>query len=135
MQMSPAANDNTQFVTRYLATLSGQAKPVDLVARFVSDPDLVEHIRQVEAAFPRYELLIEETVAERDLVVVRGLFRGVQQGAFAGIEPRGIAASAALMIMYRIQDGRIAQHWLQFDLMGLLAQLQADVPAAVPQPV
>ena len=135
MPMSSAVNDNTQFVTRYLETLSGQAKPVDLVARFVSDPDLVEHIRQVEAAFPKYELLIEEIVGERDLVVVRGLFRGVQQGPFAGIEPTGIAASAGLMIMYRIQDGRIAQHWLQFDMAGLLAQLQADVPAAAPQPV
>ena len=30
------------------------------------------------------------------------------------------------MIFYRIADGRIAEHWLQFDGAGLVAQLQQD---------
>lgn len=57
----------------------------------------------------------DEIVAERDLVVVRGTFRGVHRGAFAGMEATGNTASATLMIMYRIANGRIAQHWLPFD--------------------
>lgn len=65
-------------------------------------------------------------MAERDLVAVRGTFRGTRRAAFAGVEARGISASAGLIIIYRIRDGRIAEHWMQFDVAGLMAQLQAE---------
>lgn len=117
---------NKQFVRQYLDTLSGHPKPLVVVRRFVSDPALIEHISQVEAAFPEYELRAHQLVAEDDFVVVRGTFKGVHRGAsFYGIEPRGTEASADLTIIYRIENGLIAQHWLQFDGAGLLAQLQA----------
>jgi predicted ester cyclase len=117
-------NDNKQLITRYLEALSGKPKSRNIVERFVSDLGLVEHINQVEAAFPCYELVAEEIMAERDLVVVRGVFHGVHRGTFAGIEPTGRTASAGLMIIYRIANGRIANHWLQFDLFSLVSQLK-----------
>jgi predicted ester cyclase len=124
--------DNKRFVSEYLAALSGNPKSTDLIERYVTDPALVEHITQVEAAFPGYELIAHQMVAENDLVVVRGTFRGKHSGApFAGIEPSGKDASGDLMIIYRIENGRIAQHWLQFDFPALLAQLQPAPAAAV----
>ena len=129
--MNQTLSENKQLIADYLNTLSGQAKTPDLAARFVSDPLLVSHIQEVEAAFPAYELVPEEILAERDLVVVRAVFRGIHRGAFAGIAATGKSVSAGLMIMYRIADGRIAGHWLQFDLFGLLEQLkEAPVTAA-----
>lgn len=127
--MSAAANK--ELVRQYLEALSGNPKPLVLVRRFVSDPALIEHISQVEAAFPHYELLAHQLVAEDDLVAVRATFKGAHRGAsFYGVEPRGTEASADLMIIYRIEDGLIAEHWLQFDGAGLMAQLQsAAVPA------
>ena len=127
--MSAAANK--ELVRRYLDALSGNPKPLVVVRRFVSDAALVEHISQVEAAFPNYEIHAHQVVAEDDLVAVRGTFKGTHSGAaFYGIEPRGTEASADLMIIYRIANGLIAQHWLQFDGAALVAQLQgAAVPA------
>ena len=55
--MSLTSTERKQFVGRYLQALSGQAKTPELVARFVSDRALAEHIQQVEAAFPAYELI------------------------------------------------------------------------------
>lgn len=127
--MTPTGAESKQFVGRYLQALSGQAKTPELVARYVSDTHLVEHIRQVEAAFPLYELVAEELIAERDLVAVRGMFHGVHQGSFAGIPATGRSVSAPLMIIYRIADGRIAEHWLYFDGAALAAQLAS--PAAL----
>lgn len=123
--------ERKRLVEDYLNALSGHPKPPALVERFVSDPHLQAHIRDIEAAFPAYELITEAIVAEGDLVAVRGLFRGTQQGPFAGIAPTGRTASAPLQIFYRVQDGRIVEHWLQFDGASLVAQLQQRVPADV----
>jgi len=129
--MTGSSAENKQLIGRYLQALSGQAKPPSLVERFVSDPALAEHIRQAEAAFPFYELVAEDLVAEGELVALRGTFQGVQGGAFAGIEATGRSVSANLTLFYRIADGRIAQHWMQFDVASVIAQLTAPVAASV----
>ena len=118
-----SANENKQFVARYLDALSGKPKTPELVARFVSDRGLAEHIQQVEAAFPSYEIEVHELMAERDLVAVRGTFRGVHRGAFAGVDATGRPVSAGLMITYRIDGDQIVEHWMQFDGAALMAQL------------
>lgn len=126
--MSAAANK--QLVRQYLDALSGHAKPLTLLQRYVSDAALIEHISQAEAAFPNYELTAHRMVAEDDLVAVHATFRGAHRGAsFFGIEPRGVTASSELMIFYRIKDGRIAEHWMQLDGAGLVAQLQQGAGA------
>lgn len=122
--MSTSITQNKQLITSYLNAVSGRPKTPELLAQFVSDPHLVKHIQEVEAAFPAYQLISEQIIAEDDLVSVRGVFRGVQRGMFAGIKPTGKSVSAGLMIVYRIADGRIAEHWLQFDLAGVLEQLK-----------
>lgn len=125
-----SATTNKQLITDYLSALSGQAKTPELVARFVSDPDLLAHIAGAEAGFPGYELIPEQMIAEGDLVAMRAVFRGVHRGPFAGLEPTGKTVSAGLMIVYRIAEGRIAQHWMQFDMFGLMGQLTGVAAAA-----
>jgi len=129
--MTVSSAESKQVVGRYLQALSGQPKPPELVARFVSDPGLAEHIQQVEAGFPFYEVIAEQLIAERDLVAVRATFRGVHAAPFAGIEATGRTVVSDFMIIYRVEGDRIAQHWLYFDVGGLIAQLTADagVPA------
>ena len=121
--------DPKTLITDYLRTLSGQPKPPDLVRRYVADERLAKHIAEIEAAFPSYEILIEDLLAEGDKVVVRGEFWGIHRGPFAGIEPTGKSVSAGLIIIYAIASGRIVDHWMQFDLFTLLQQLQ--IPSAV----
>jgi len=99
------------------------------VHQFVSDPRLTAHISEVEAAFPAYELIADELIAERDLVAMRGMFRGVHRGPFAGIPATGAAVSAPLMIIYRVGEDRIVEHWLHFDGAALVAQLQRAIAA------
>jgi predicted ester cyclase len=127
--MNAAANK--QLINQYFQSLSGQPKPLALLQRYVTDAALIEHISQCEAAFPNYELIAHQVIAENDLVAVRGTFKGTHRGAsFFGVEPRGVKASADLMIVYRIENGRIAEHWLQFDGAALVAQLQKAAAAA-----
>jgi steroid delta-isomerase-like uncharacterized protein len=116
--------DPKSFVTEYLTALSGHAKTPQLVQQYVSDEGLARHIADIEAAFPKYELVPEDMLAEGDKVAVRCVFKGTHRGAFAGIEATGKSVSAGLIIIYAVKAGRIADHWMQFDLFTLMQQLQ-----------
>lgn len=122
--MSLLTSRSAQVIQDYLEALSGKPKTDEVVERFVSDPALIEHIRQVEAGFPAYELVAEQLVTEGDTVALRGKFHGTHRGLFAGIAPTGKRVSADVMLFYRLQSGRITSHWMVFDMMGLMGQLK-----------
>ena len=80
--------DPKTLITEYLNALSGKPKPPALVHQYVSDERLSEHSAAVEAAFPEYELHVEDMLADGNKVVVRAEFRGKQVGTFAGNRAR-----------------------------------------------
>lgn len=123
--MSILVTNNKQMILDYLTALSGQPKTEELMDRYISDPNLKEHIRQAEAGFPGYELVAHQIIAEDDLVAVRATVHGVHKGVFAGMAPTGKKVSADLMLFYRIHNDRIAEFWMQLDMKGLIDQLTA----------
>jgi steroid delta-isomerase-like uncharacterized protein len=68
---------------------------------------------------------IEDTIAEGDRVVVRLTAHAVQSGEFMGMAPTGKAYSIPEIHIFRVADGRIAEHWGQADLLGMMRQLGA----------
>ena len=88
-----------------------------------SDQELKDHIAFFEMVFPKYELIAEDMVAEGDKVAVRVVLRGVHKGEFMGLPPTNIAVEVPGMLIYRIQDNKIVEHWMQFDKLGLMIQL------------
>jgi predicted ester cyclase len=91
--------------------------------RYLNNPGLKAHIQQAETAFPAYEFIAHQIIAENDLVAVHATFRGVHKGEFAGIKPTGKRVSSDLMIIYRVSDGLIVDHWLQMDMKDIVEQL------------
>jgi predicted ester cyclase len=122
--MASVITDNHQLIQDYVNAITATPKTEALIQQYVSDPTLKEHIRQAEAAFPNYELVAHQIVAEGDMVALRGTFYGVHKGEFAGIAPTGKKVSADLMLFYRINDGLIVEHWMQWDVHAVLAQLR-----------
>ena len=118
-------SDNKQFIRDYLKALSGNAKPRALVDRYVADSDqeLKDHIAFFEVVFPKYELIAEDMVAEGHKVAVRVVLRGVHKGEFMGLPPTNIAVEVPGMLIYRIEDNKIVQHWMQVDQLDLMQQL------------
>jgi hypothetical protein len=68
------------LIAEYFRDLSGQPKTEELLDRYISDPVLKEHIREFEAAFPKYMIEAQEMVSEGDLVAVRGTVGGHIRG-------------------------------------------------------
>jgi steroid delta-isomerase-like uncharacterized protein len=65
---------------------------------------------------------IHDAIAEGDLVVLRWSLTGTHRGEFLGIPPTGKAVTLCGIDMYRVQDGKIAEHWNMVDMLGLYHQ-------------
>jgi steroid delta-isomerase-like uncharacterized protein len=78
------------------------------------------------AAFPDLHFTFEDFIAEGDQVVVRWTSSGTQKGELMGIPPSGKQFSATGIEIYRFEGGKIVEHWLETDMLGLLQQLGAS---------
>ncbi len=94
----------------------------------------LESVRQVtvlfRTAFPDLRLGVEDLIAEGDKVVARWTLRGTHQGTFMGIPATGKVATTAEIVIYRLAEGKIAEYWGSFDVLGLMRQL-----GAIPDPI
>jgi predicted ester cyclase len=125
-----STQENKAFVQRYLQALSGNPKPPELVDQFVAEQPMKDHIAAAEAGFPGYKLKADQMIAEDDLVSVIGRFSGTHTGSFMGIPPTGKSfADVPIHITYRVEDGKIVDHWMLFDSADLMQQLGL-VPSA-----
>ncbi len=66
---------------------------------------------------------IEDMVAERDRVAVRWTQSGTHVADFLGIPATGRRFTTAGIDIYRLQDGKLAEHWHVVDQLSLLGQL------------
>jgi predicted ester cyclase len=62
-------------------------------------------------------------IAEGDLVVSRWSLAGTQRGEFLGIRPTGREFTLKVIELYRVKDGKMAEHWNVVDMFGLYQQL------------
>jgi predicted ester cyclase len=120
---------NKTFVRRYVDALSGKDKTPDLVRQFVADEQLVQHVATIEGGFPRYELSVDDIVAEGDKVVLRSTFRGTHTGDFAGLPPTQRQVTQPFIIIYQVDGERIVDHWIGIDMLSFMQQL-----GAIPEP-
>ncbi len=89
----------------------------------------VENIKAVlefsRRAQPDQQWVEQHFVAEGDLVVVYGRREGTWQAAsFRGVDtPSGKRVTVELAHMFRLRDGKIAEHWAVRDDLGMMQQL------------
>jgi steroid delta-isomerase-like uncharacterized protein len=67
---------------------------------------------------------IQDVIAEKDRVAVRLTTRARHTGSFMGIPPTGNEYSIDEIHIFRIEDGRVVEHWHEFDKQRLVQQLQ-----------
>ena len=115
---------NKEFVRSYAEALSQDKSPATLT-KFVADEQLMGHIAFFEAAFPGYQITAEDLIAEGDQVVLRGIMQGTHKGELMGMPPTGKDVTVPLIIIYRIAECKIVQHWMVADQMSLMQQLGA----------
>lgn len=89
-----------------------------------------QFFRVFQASFSGMEFTIDALIADDRYVSARWSITCKFTGAFAGIEPTGQTVTFDGMVLYRFEDGLIAETWLHIDELSLLGQIGALPKAA-----
>jgi steroid delta-isomerase-like uncharacterized protein len=137
----PDPSANKAVVERWLELYNTQ----DLaIADEVFAPDLIPHwphfphitdldsykaeIANTSSLIPDFHATLEDIIAEGDKVVARFTATGTASGEFMGITVDGVPYTNTWIIMFRFVGGKIAEEWLQYDLLGVVEQFGAMPP-------
>lgn len=112
---------NKEFIQRYFADFNEDWQAA--LEEYVADEVLKHHIDIFEAALPGYQLKAEEMLAEGNNVFVRTTLTGAHTGDLMGIPPTGKPVEISLALVYRIEDGKIVDHWMLADQLTLMQQI------------
>ncbi len=85
-------------------------------------------IKRVSAGLSNPSMTIEDMIAEDDRVAVRLTSHATQTGEFMGMPPSGKSYTIDEIHIFRLRDGKVAEHWHQADFMRMMRQLGADKP-------
>ena len=146
-----STDDNKAIVRRFIDEIfvQGRAGTVDelLADDFVAHTwpstghpkdDLKNAIQRTSKALADPTFTIGDMIAEGDRVAVRLTAAATQSGEFMGMPPSGKRYEIDEIHIFRLRDGKVTEHWHQFDQMGMMKQLGA-MPAknesATPEPV
>ena len=82
-------------------------------------------IKRVSGGLSDASMTIEDMIAEDDRVAVRLTGHAVQTGEFMGMPASGKAYTIGEIHIFRLRDGRVAEHWHQADFLSMMRQLGA----------
>lgn len=138
------AEDNKERTRQFYAAMS--EGNLDAVDEYIAE-DFVDHeefpgisrdkegVRQfftlMRGAFPDFQMEPQEMIAEGDLVAVRAVFTGTQEGEFMGVPATGRTVQVGGFDIIRIRDGKATEHWGLMDAMTMMQQLGA-IPEQAP---
>ena len=127
-----STGDNKALVRREQEELWNHTGNLD-AAHELFAPGQAEAARQEAAdfrqGFPDVVSVIEDLIAEGDMVAARWSSRATHLGEYAGVSPTGNEVEFTGISVYRIAGGRIAESWTVEDELGLMRQI-----GAVPEP-
>jgi steroid delta-isomerase-like uncharacterized protein len=129
-------DDNKALVRRFIDEIFVQGRK-DAVDELLAD-DFVAHtwpstghpkddlkgaIDRTSGALADLSFTIDDMIAEGDRVAVRLTTGATQVGTFMGMPASHKRYSIEEIHVFRIDRGKVVEHWHQFDQMGMMKQL------------
>jgi steroid delta-isomerase-like uncharacterized protein len=73
---------------------------------------------------PDLKVTVQTTVAEEGRAAASFVYEGTHQGLYYGVPPTGKRLWFTSCDIFRVADGKIAEHWGMGDIAGVVAQLK-----------
>ncbi len=141
-----SAEENKDLIRRIIDRTFNQGD-LDIIAEVLTD-DYLDHqagpgaprgpegfrgfVVAFRATLPDVVVTVEDLVAEGDRVDFRVTWRGTQLGPLGSVPATGLPVEFVGYHVYRVEDGKLAEHWGLQDDLGLLLQLGVIASQAVP---
>lgn len=106
-----------QLMTADFARHSQAATEVSSLEEFKAD------LRQGAEAFPDAHMEFHTVLAEGDKVAAYGTWTGTQEAAWGPLPGTGESAELKFFYLFRVEDGKLAEMWTEWDNVGFLTQL------------
>ena len=85
-------------------------------------------INSLHHAFPDFSLVIEDMIAENDIVWGRMTGRGTHKKQFGPMPPTGKKFEITVIDIMRFKEGKLIEHWGVPDRLALMEQLGMKPP-------
>lgn len=140
--MATVENTNADIVRDYLNAFNDRDREAmtELLADDVVEHGIHEELHGVDEilefldahfqTFPDYAGSTEAMITQDDTVVVRYTVSGTHTGEYRNVEPTGHQVEWTGIAIYRVDDERIEEIWIEEDRLGLLEQLEMVDPPA-----
>ncbi len=132
--------ENKAVVRRIFAALDdqdldavGDLLASDYLLHFDGNPEMdrgagIGYFGAFLAAFPDISHQVQDQLADGDRVATRIVVRGTHQNEMMGIPATGKEVTIKAINIFRIDQGKIAEHWVNSDSLGMLVQLGVVPP-------
>ena len=80
------------------------------------------------SAFPDQQVRLDNMIAEGDFVAIRAAYLGTQSGPMGNLPATGRSVDGPFVAFFRIDSQKIAELWVEWDNVAMLAQLGFPPP-------
>ncbi|EUJ43347.1 ester cyclase [Listeria riparia] len=88
--------------------------------------DYTNHVHEMIEAYGDFSVEVQECIATEEKVYVRWKQVGTHIGIVDGYEPTGLPIIEIASAVYRIQNEKIVEYWIQIDRAGIETQLKQN---------
>lgn len=86
----------------------------------------IDNFRRIFSVMPDIRMTVEDRIIAGDRVVARNTFSATHDHAIRGIPPTGKAFTFRTIDIWRVEDGKFAEHWDLTDTAEVLRQLSGE---------
>jgi predicted ester cyclase len=83
----------------------------------------VDTLKVMWTAFPNSHFVIDQLPAEGDQIMIQAVISGTNSGPLMGLPATGKDFSVHALQLFRVVDGKLAQHWGGISMISLMQQL------------
>ena len=127
-------DENKALVRRFITEIFERGRPEavdelcaeDFIGHTWGNADragLKQAMARVATGLADAHFQVEDMIAEGDRVAVRVTATARQVGEFMGLPASGHSYTIGEIHIFRFRDGKVTEHWHEFDRTGLMRQL------------
>lgn len=122
------SGNNPDYATELMAdqVLAHQVISEEELTVLRTPQDYADHVKEMVEAYGDFSLEIQEFMVQENKVYVRWKQVGTHVGVVDGYQPTSLPVIEIASAVYRIEDEKIAEYWIQIDRAGIEKQLNCN---------
>ncbi|MCM3454554.1 ester cyclase [Heyndrickxia oleronia] len=88
--------------------------------------EYAEHVKEMIETYGNFSFEIQEFISQGNKVYVRWKQEGKHQGNIGKYQTTGLPLVESASAVYRVEDEKIAEYWIQIDRLGINKQLERN---------